>query len=451
MMIKKLARSAAGEDAPLPQDVRSPAALRRTLDYLIDSVLGEDDNLAAQHEFLWDRTRAIRRDFVFQSSMSPPELADQQSWNFGDCAKLGMEVLGESEQIKIAVGLVECLQTIWSVRGPLQPFTVLNVAENAFSRFFTILKGRNVSYTMACFAEMHFNEVRKNALKTILSAYQRQRDQPKDWTIGKLNQYLQFDDPWDIVEFGESYGLRFDEVDDVIDTTVYEEVSQDANQADESSSDEGLFVKDNIGGMKSLPPATIFAEPSKAPEFPAAQTAPQVAFSGSPAASLFGSLSTSQTNTAQPITAPFLADKPKDTINSTTLFAQSAALPAAAPLAPASPFADTSTNLLPSPKPTEPPKFIWPSENRASLNMPQIAPKETPKFNWPSDNAGIPTMPQKTTIESPIPPQPTEIKTFTPQAPMPEFSRPKLNDWSASSKPVPQPFFPGSGSAAVND
>ncbi|KAB8291727.1 hypothetical protein EYC80_006524 [Monilinia laxa] len=557
MMIKKLARSAAGEDAPLPQDVRSPAALRRTLDYLIDSVLGEDDNLAAQHEFLWDRTRAIRRDFVFQSSMSPPELADQvyclekitrfhvtalhqmskpdvAPENFveqqeveqlsksllslihayEDCnlqnisceneaefrayyvllnssnpgiletvQNWGWKFWGESEQIKIAVGLVECLQTIWSVRGPLQPFTVLNVGENAFSRFFTILKGRNVSYTMACFAEMHFNEVRKNALKTILSAYQRQRDQPRDWTIGKLNQYLQFDDPWDIVEFGESYGLRFDEVDgdyclslaldnqvvdpfppikqphsgeiverkrfghtltDVIDTTVYEEVSQDANQADESSSDDGLFVKDNIGGMKSLPPATIFPGPSKAPEFLAAQTAPQEAFFVSPAAPLFGSPSKSQTNTAQPITAPFLADKPKDIISPSTLFAQSAPLPAAAPLAPVSPFADTSTSLLPSPKPTEPPKFIWPSDNGASSNLSQTTLKETPKFNWPSDNAGIPTLPQTTPIESPKPPQPTEIKTFTPQASMPEFSRPKHNDWSTSSKPVPPPFFPGS-------
>ncbi|KAA8563747.1 hypothetical protein EYC84_011765 [Monilinia fructicola] len=557
MMIKKLARSAAGEDAPLPQDVRSPAALRRTLDYLINSVLGEDDNLAAQHEFLWDRTRAIRRDFVFQSSMSPPELADQvyclekitrfhvtalhqmskpdiAPENFveqqeveqlsksllslihayEDCnlqnisceneaefrayyvllnssnpgiletvQNWGWKFWGESEQIKIAVGLVECLQTIWSVRGPLQPFTVLNVAENAFSRFFTILKGRNVSYTMACFAEMHFNEVRKNALKTILSAYQRQRDQPKDWNLGKLNQYLQFDDPWDIVDFGESYGLRFDEVDgdyclslaldnqvvdpfppikqphsgeiverkrvghtltEVIDITVYEEVSQDANQSDESSSDDGLFVKDNIGGMNSLPPPTIFPEPSKAPEFPAAQTAPQQASPGSPAAPLFGSPSTSQTNTAQPTTASFLADKPKDTTSPSTLFSQSAPLPTATPLAPLSPFADTSPSLLPSPKPTEPPKFTWPSDNAASSSLPQIPPIEAPKFNWPSDNAGAPTLPQTTPTESPKRPQPTGFKTFNSQEPTPEFSRPRLNDWSISSKPVPQPFFPGS-------
>ncbi|QSZ37714.1 hypothetical protein DSL72_008813 [Monilinia vaccinii-corymbosi] len=553
MMIKKLARSAAGEDAPLPQDVRSPAALRRTLDYLIDSVLGEDDNLAAQHEFLWDRTRAIRRDFVFQSSMSPLELADQvyclekitrfhvtalhqmskpdvAPENFveqqeveqlsksllslihayEDCnlqnipceneaefrayyvllnssnpgiletvQNWGWKFWGESEQIKIAVGLVECLQNIWSPRGPLQPFSVLNVAENTFSRFFTILKGRNVSYTMACFAEMHFNEVRKNTLKTILSAYQRQRDQPKDWNIGKLNQYLHFDDPWDIIDFGESYGLRFDEVDgeyclslaldiqvvdpfppikqphseeiverkrvgysltEVIDTTVYERVSADTNQVEESSSDDGLFVKDNIGGMAPLTSATTFAEQPKAAEFSVAQTPPQQAFQSSPATPLFGFPPTSQTNTAQPSTANFPADKPKDIITPSTLFAQSTPLAAAAPFFPLSPFAGT-TSVLPPSKTTEPPKFTWPSNNPASPNPPETTPKEPPKFNWPSDNVAAPNLPRTTSTEIPNPFQATEIKTLTSQAPAPQFTRSKLNDWSTSSKPVPQSVF----------
>jgi hypothetical protein len=76
-MVKAFSRGAAGQDAPLPMDVRSPAALRRTLDYLFHTVLGEDGDLSTVHGFLWDRTRAIRRDFVFQSSMSPLELADQ--------------------------------------------------------------------------------------------------------------------------------------------------------------------------------------------------------------------------------------------------------------------------------------------------------------------------------------------------------------------------------------
>ncbi|KAF5553990.1 SAC3 family 1 [Fusarium mexicanum] len=73
-MVKKLARSAAGQEAPLPMDVRSVPALKRTLDYLIDDLLRDDGNLPVLHGFLWDRTRAIRRDFTFFSSLTPDEM-----------------------------------------------------------------------------------------------------------------------------------------------------------------------------------------------------------------------------------------------------------------------------------------------------------------------------------------------------------------------------------------
>ena len=76
-MVKAMARSAAGQDAPLPQDIRSVRALQRTLMYLIHDLLRDDDNLPSMHNFLWDRTRAIRRDFVFHSLMSADEMAIQ--------------------------------------------------------------------------------------------------------------------------------------------------------------------------------------------------------------------------------------------------------------------------------------------------------------------------------------------------------------------------------------
>lgn len=76
-MVKKLARSAAGQEAPLPMDVRSVSALRRTLDYLLDDLLRHDGNLPVVHGFLWDRTRAIRRDFSFISTLTPDEVKTQ--------------------------------------------------------------------------------------------------------------------------------------------------------------------------------------------------------------------------------------------------------------------------------------------------------------------------------------------------------------------------------------
>ena len=65
-MVKRFRRSAAGYDEQLPSDIRTPATLRKTLDYLIDDVVGSLERLAVVHKFVWDRTRAIRNDFSIQ-------------------------------------------------------------------------------------------------------------------------------------------------------------------------------------------------------------------------------------------------------------------------------------------------------------------------------------------------------------------------------------------------
>ena len=65
-MVKRFRRSAAGYDEQLPSDIRTPVTLRRTLDYLLDKVIGGDERLATIHKFVWDRTRGIRNDFSIQ-------------------------------------------------------------------------------------------------------------------------------------------------------------------------------------------------------------------------------------------------------------------------------------------------------------------------------------------------------------------------------------------------
>ncbi|KXX83171.1 SAC3 family protein 1 [Madurella mycetomatis] len=75
-MVKKFGRSAAGQDAPLPMDVRSVGALRRTTDYLFNDLLQSESNLPSMHNFLWDRTRAVRKDFTFHSQKSAEEMKE---------------------------------------------------------------------------------------------------------------------------------------------------------------------------------------------------------------------------------------------------------------------------------------------------------------------------------------------------------------------------------------
>lgn len=65
-MVKRFRRSAAGYDEQLPSDIRPPPVLKKTLDYLLNTVIGGPEPLADVHKFVWDRTRGIRNDFSIQ-------------------------------------------------------------------------------------------------------------------------------------------------------------------------------------------------------------------------------------------------------------------------------------------------------------------------------------------------------------------------------------------------
>ena len=65
-MVKKFRRAAAGLEEQLPSDLRPPAVLRQTCDYLFNDVISNAPSLAHVHHFVWDRTRAIRNDFSIQ-------------------------------------------------------------------------------------------------------------------------------------------------------------------------------------------------------------------------------------------------------------------------------------------------------------------------------------------------------------------------------------------------
>lgn len=62
--VKAFSRPAAGQPPPMPSDVRPPHILVKTLDYIVDNFL---DQLPGAHSFIWDRTRSIRQDFIYQN------------------------------------------------------------------------------------------------------------------------------------------------------------------------------------------------------------------------------------------------------------------------------------------------------------------------------------------------------------------------------------------------
>lgn len=65
-MLKRFRRSAAGYDEQLPSDIRTPATLLQTMNYLTRHVIGGREPLGVVHKFVWDRTRSIRNDLSVQ-------------------------------------------------------------------------------------------------------------------------------------------------------------------------------------------------------------------------------------------------------------------------------------------------------------------------------------------------------------------------------------------------
>ena len=73
-MVKRYRRPAAGYEEQLPSDIRPPVVLQKTLDYLMDALVGGPEPLEKVHKFVWDRTRAIRNDFSIQQVTKIDEL-----------------------------------------------------------------------------------------------------------------------------------------------------------------------------------------------------------------------------------------------------------------------------------------------------------------------------------------------------------------------------------------
>ncbi|KAF1915362.1 SAC3/GANP/Nin1/mts3/eIF-3 p25 family-domain-containing protein [Ampelomyces quisqualis] len=63
-MVKAYARSAAGMDVELVSEIRSPATCLKTIDYLMKRL--DTDEFDFLHSWIWDRTRAVRKDLRTQ-------------------------------------------------------------------------------------------------------------------------------------------------------------------------------------------------------------------------------------------------------------------------------------------------------------------------------------------------------------------------------------------------
>ena len=238
--VKIYRRPAAGRELPLPDEVRPPEVLRRTLDYLVHTLLPvqpDDPQFARVQAFLWNRTRAIRQDFIVQSERGKIAIecheriaryhilclhwkggVGAEGWSeqqeleqlrktlrslieyyddsHGNCPNEAefraynlllhvrdAETLREVEMLPTPVFLAEPVQTALRLRMLVQRSNLLEkrgapsnteATPNFFTRFFAELRRPTVSYLMACLAENIFPSVRIGAVKSLARAYMAQ-------------------------------------------------------------------------------------------------------------------------------------------------------------------------------------------------------------------------------------------------------------------------------------
>lgn len=60
--VKEYSRSSADQEEPLPHELRPSAVLSRTMDHLVTQVVDQKEgSLRDWYDFLWNRTRGIRK------------------------------------------------------------------------------------------------------------------------------------------------------------------------------------------------------------------------------------------------------------------------------------------------------------------------------------------------------------------------------------------------------
>ncbi|KAK9450985.1 SAC3/GANP/Nin1/mts3/eIF-3 p25 family-domain-containing protein [Limtongia smithiae] len=280
LAVKEFSRPAAGQPPPLPSDVRPPGVLQTTLTYLIDNIVPQ---LPDCHAFLWDRTRSIRQDFTYQNytdyeaidcnerigrihivalhSLARDGIATARQQEleqftkvlqtlselYSDARTNGIQCPNEAEfqayrlliflrdtdydrqiqELPVSIFLDERVQLALAIRDFAQQnnivargYTNTENAQNMFVQFFKLISRDTVPFLIAAIAEMHFNDIRMWALKSMASGYHKRG---KPYKASVLMDFLGCDDLDELFELCDHWEIARRLVDDIecVDVTSW--------------------------------------------------------------------------------------------------------------------------------------------------------------------------------------------------------------------------------------
>ncbi|XP_027713217.1 germinal-center associated nuclear protein [Vombatus ursinus] len=253
--IKEYSRSSADQEEPLPHELRPSGVLSMTMDYLVTQIMDQrEGSLRDWYDFVWNRTRGIRKDITQQHLCDPltVSLIEKCTRFHIHCAHSLCEEPMSSFDAKINnENMTKCLQSLKEmyqdlankavfcaseaefrgynvllnlnkgdilrevqqfrpnvrnspeVKFAVQAFAALN--SNNFVRFFKLV--RSTSYLNACLLHCYFNQIRKDALRALNVAYTVSTQRSTSFPLDNLVPMLLFRDAEEATNFLCYYGL----------------------------------------------------------------------------------------------------------------------------------------------------------------------------------------------------------------------------------------------------
>ncbi|NWU96975.1 GANP protein, partial [Upupa epops] len=253
--IKEYSRSSADQEEPLPHELRPSEVLSMTMDYLVTNIMDQGEgNYREWYDFVWNRTRGIRKDITQQHLCNPlmvsliekctrfhihcaHHLCEEPMSSFDakinnenmtkclqslkemyqDLANKGIYCKSEAEfrgySVLLNLNKGDILREVQQfrpevrnspeVRFAVQAFASLN--SNNFVRFFKLVQA--ASYLNACLLHCYFNQIRKDALKSLNIAYTVSTQRCTVFPLDHLVRMLLFKDSEEASDFISYYGL----------------------------------------------------------------------------------------------------------------------------------------------------------------------------------------------------------------------------------------------------
>ncbi|XP_032548670.1 germinal-center associated nuclear protein isoform X1 [Chiroxiphia lanceolata] len=253
--IKEYSRSSADQEEPLPHELRPSEVLSMTMDYLVTNIMDQGEgNYREWYDFVWNRTRGIRKDITQQHLCNPlmvsliekctrfhihcaHHLCEEPMSSFDakinnenmtkclqslkemyqDLANKGIYCKSEAEfrgyNVLLNLNKGDILREVQQfhpevrnspeVRFAVQAFAALN--SNNFVRFFKLVQ--TASYLNACLLHGYFNQIRKDGLKSLNIAYTVSTQRCTAFPLDHLVRMLLFKDCEEASDFISYYGL----------------------------------------------------------------------------------------------------------------------------------------------------------------------------------------------------------------------------------------------------